>query len=76
MKEYKMDETTLERNYQERLEERLIAHIASLKKISLSEAMDFYYNSRLADKIASGEYGIQYLDYKVLADLIFKTEEK
>ena len=70
-----MDEAVLERVYQERLEERIIAYIAEKKGITLLEAMDFYYNSRLADKIATGTYGIQYLDYKVLAQLIMETEE-
>lgn len=64
-----MDEALLEKNYQERLEERIISQIAQTKKISLSEAMDFYYNNPLADKIATGLHGIQYLDYKVLAQL-------
>ena len=36
--------------------------------------MEKYYNSKLADKIHKGEYGVQYLDYKVLAQLICETE--
>ena len=64
-----MDDELLEKNYQERLEERIIAKIAETKNISLSDAMEFYYNSSIADKIATGLYGIQYLDYKVLAQL-------
>ena len=69
-----LEESVLENAYQERLEERIISHIALLKKIPLEESMDFYYKSRLADKIAKGEYGIQYLDYKVLAELIIQNQ--
>ena len=62
-----MDELILERNYQERLEERIIKYIAAIKNITLQEAMDLYYHNPLADKIAAGVYGMQYLDYKLLA---------
>ena len=54
-----MDDELLEKNYQERLEERIIAKIAETKNISLSDAMEFYYNSSIADKIATGLSGIQ-----------------
>ncbi len=68
-----MEESILEKAYQERLEERIIAYISEFKKIPLQAAMDLYYNSHLADKIATGSYGMQYLDYKVLAQLILQT---
>lgn len=71
-----MEESVLERNYQERLEEKIISYLADTKKISLQQAMDLYYKSYLADKIATGVYGMQYLDYKVLAQLILETESK
>lgn len=69
-----MDEAVLEKAYQERLEERIISRIAQVKNISLADAMDFYYNSPLADKIATGHYNIQYLDYKLLAQFVIQTE--
>ena len=69
-----MDAEVLEKVYQENLEERLIACLAEMKRISLEEAMDLYYNSRLADKIHRGENGIQYLDHKVLAQILCETE--
>ncbi|MBR1913143.1 MAG: hypothetical protein IJ828_12450 [Treponema sp.] len=68
-----MEESIFEKVYQERLEERIIAYISECKKIPFQEAMDLYYNSYLADKIATGSYGMQYLDYKVLAQLILQT---
>lgn len=69
-----MDDKVLEQVYQEGLEERLIAYIAEQHNISLDEAMDIYYRSKLADMINAGTYGIQYLDYKVLADILEQTE--
>ena len=69
-----MDERALEQVYQENLEERLIARLAEQNGLSLEEAMDLYYHSKLADKIHQGKEGIQYLDYKVLAQILRDTE--
>lgn len=41
---------------------------------SYEKAMDLYYNSKLADKIQDGKEGIQYLDYKVLSQILIDTE--
>lgn len=68
-----MNDEVLEKNYQERLEERVISYIAEKQNIQLTDAMDLYYKSKLADKIAQGQYGIQYLDYKVLGQMILET---
>ncbi|ANR70210.1 hypothetical protein AXF19_03885 [Selenomonas sp. oral taxon 126] len=65
-----MDENVLEQIYQERLEERIIAQIAADRSVSLEKAMDIYYSSELADQIHQGMEGIQYLDYRVLAQLL------
>lgn len=69
-----MREDVLEQVYQESLEERIISYLAEQKKISLEEAMNVYYNSKLANRIHQGEYGIQYLDYKVLVQILCETE--
>ncbi|MCF0223885.1 MAG: hypothetical protein HUK20_06415 [Fibrobacter sp.] len=69
-----MDENVLEKVYQERLEERVIAHLAQVKSCSLEKAMDLYYHSKLSDKINRGKDGIQYLDYKVLVQILVDTE--
>ena len=71
-----MDDEILERAYKERLEEKIISYLAEEKKLDLSASMDIYYNSKLADRIASGEYGIQYLDYKVLAQILEENESE
>ncbi|MBO7639829.1 MAG: hypothetical protein J6S91_12735 [Treponema sp.] len=69
-----MDGEILEKAYKERLEEKIISYLAEIKKLDLQTAMDIYYNSKLANKIAAGEYGIQYLDYKVLVQILVETE--
>jgi hypothetical protein len=69
-----MKEDVLEKVYQENLEERIISYLSEVKGISLERAMQLYYNSKLADKINRGEYGVQYLDYKVLVQILLETE--
>ena len=69
-----MNPDVIEKVYQENLEERLISYLAESKDISLEEAMEIYYNNRLAEKIHNGEEGIQYLDHKVLAQILCETE--
>lgn len=71
-----MDGEALERVYQENLEERIIAYLSETKDISLEAAMDIYYHSRLADKIYRGIEGVQYLDYKVLVQILCETEQE
>ena len=60
--------------YKERLEERIIAYLSEIKGISLEEAMDVYYRSRLADQISKGLYGIENMDYKYLAEDLVENE--
>lgn len=71
-----MDGDILERVYQERLEERIVAEIAKEKKCSLDVAMDIYYKSDLCNQIHKGEFGIQYLDYKVLVQILLDDKHK
>ena len=42
------------------------------KNISLEKAMETYYQSNLANLIHDGEYGIQYLDYTLLTEILEK----
>ncbi len=71
-----MNEEMLERVYQENLEERIIAYLAKICDFSYEKAMDLYYSSKLADKIYLGKEGVQYLDYKVLAQILLETEKE
>lgn len=68
------DEKVLENIYQESLEESIVSYIAQQKHLSLEDALDKYYSSKLSAKIHDGVYGIQYLDYKNLAEILFETE--
>ncbi len=69
-----MKEETIESVYLENLEERIIAYLAEKCDFSYEKAMDLYYSSKLSDKIYLGENGIQYLDYKVLVQMLLETE--
>lgn len=69
-----MNEKVLEEIYQERLEEKLIAFISEKHHLDYQTAMDIYYNCELADKIHEGRNGVQYLDYKVLEQILEETE--
>ena len=69
-----IEESIIEKIYQEQLEEDIILYLAKVRNIGLDDAMEIYYKSKLADKIAQGKYGIQYLDYKVLVNILQETE--
>ena len=71
-----MDGEVLEKVYKENLEERIIAYLAETKNISLEAAMNIYYYSKIADKSQRGVEGIQYLDYKVLVQILCDTEKE
>lgn len=70
-----MDGEVLERVYQENLEEKIMAYLSEIRGISLEKAMDIYYHSKLAAKIHRGIEGVQYLDFKVLVQILCKTEQ-
>lgn len=69
-----MNGDVLEKYYQEGLEERIIAYLAKEKNLSLEQAMDIYYHSNMAKEIHEGKYGVQYLDYKVLVQILIDSE--
>lgn len=71
-----MDEKILESVYQENLEERIIIYLAQRNALSYEQAMNIYYHSKLAEKIHDGKEGIQYLDYKVLVQILVDTEKE
>lgn len=67
-----MSDVELEAFYKEHLEESIIKQLSKQENISLDEAMNLYYNSKLANYIHEGKYNIQYLDYKVLTGNLIK----
>ena len=69
-----IDKNKLNNIYREILDEKIIYHIADLEKISLRQAMDIYYKSKLSKQIYDGDYGIENLDYKYLAQDLIENE--
>lgn len=69
-----MDGDKLENVYKENLEERIMLYLVETEDISFEKSMEIYYGSKIAGKIQEGREGIQYLDYKVLADILKETE--
>ena len=43
--------------YKQNLEESIIEYLSKEKKLELRQAMDIYYQSRLAKQIEQGTYG-------------------
>ena len=71
-----MDGEVLEQIYKEDLDKQIISYLAKVKNISLEDAMSLYYNNDLSEKIAQGYEGIQYLEYKNLADILLEKINK
>ena len=67
-----MSDLELENIYTEHLEEDIVLQLSKKNNISLEKAMQIYYQSKLANWIHSGEFGVQYLDSAVLVDLLEK----
>ena len=66
----------LDRLYKEMLEEKIINHLAEQKEISLRQAMDIYYKSRLSQQINDGNYGIENMDYRYLVEDLIENESE
>ena len=56
------------------LEEDIIREIATTKCLDNRTAMEKYYKSRLCQQIGNGEYGIEYMDFKYLANDLIENE--
>ncbi len=65
-----MNDIELENIYREHLEEDIIFCLSERRNISLDEAMKYYYTSKLANRIHEDKFGIRYLDYTILTDLL------
>ena len=64
-----MSDLELENIYTEHLEEDIVLQLSKKNNVSLEKAMQIYYQSKLANWIHSGEFGVQYLDSAVLVEL-------
>lgn len=65
-----MSDMEMENFYRENLEEDIVFYLSEQRNISPEQAMHLYYNSKLSENINAGKYGIQYLDYTILVDLL------
>lgn len=70
------NQENLEKFYIQSLDNDIIAYLAEVKNIELILAMDIYYKSLLCKQIHNGENGIQYLDYKYLAEDLIENEKE
>lgn len=71
-----VDREKLTEIYKQNLENDIVLNIAKIKKIEIRKAFDIYYSSKLAEQIANGEYGIENMDPKYLAEDLIENEEK
>lgn len=65
---------SLEDIYIQSLEIDIINYLSKSLRIDNREAMNIYYNSKLCLQIHAGSNGIQYLDYKNLAEDLIENE--
>ena len=68
------NEKNIDYIYKQNLEESIIEYLYIEKNLELRQAMDIYYNSRLAKQIEQGTYGIENMDYKYLAQDLIENE--
>lgn len=62
--------------YKQNLENDIILNLAQRKEITIREAFDIYYSSRLAEQIEQGICGIENLDAKYLAEDLIENESE
>lgn len=68
------DKKQLAEIYKQNLENDIILNIVKMKNIEIRNAFDIYYSSRLAGQIADGEYGIENMDARYLAEDLIENE--
>ena len=70
------DRKLLAELYKQNLENDIILNLAKVKGIEIRTAFDIYYSSKLANQIANGEYGIENMDAKYLAEDLIENESE
>lgn len=68
------EKSVLGKYYKEFLEEKIINDLAKTKEISLRQAMDIYYQSKLSQQIYEGMFGIENMDYRYLVQDLIENE--
>ncbi|MBQ6615595.1 MAG: hypothetical protein IJH67_04415 [Thermoguttaceae bacterium] len=69
-----MDQNALHEFYLQNLERDIITILSQKRNISLREATDVYYHSKLAQQIEQGAYGIEFLSPQYLANDLIENE--
>jgi len=69
-----IDGNQLEAILKESLEKDITTLLAERLGLSVREAMDVYYRSKLSRQIDNGTYGIQYLDAVYLVEDLLENE--
>ena len=59
---------------EEHLEVDIISELSERRNLTMPEAMDLYYSSKLAKQISEGAYGIEFLDASALVDDLIEFE--
>lgn len=72
----KTNQKELEKFYIQTLDNDIIEFLAEKRNIDIRLAMDIYYKSLLCNQIHKGENGVQYLDYKYLAEDLIENEKE
>ena len=60
--------------YRQDLEIDIISALSRKKALTIRQATDLYYRSRLCGQISEGQYGIDNLDSQYLADDLIENE--
>ena len=71
-----VDKSALTSIYQQNLETDIIGYLAKIKDMSIREAMDIYYQSKLSEQISQGTCGIDNMDYKYLVEDLLENEKE
>ena len=69
-----VDKKELRQVYIAFLEEDIIKEVATTKGVDYRVAMERYYESDLCQQIGNGAHGIEYMDYKYLANDLIENE--
>lgn len=69
-----MNQNDLHEFYLQNLERDIITILSQKRNISLREATDAYYHSKLAEQIEQGAYGIEFLSPQYLANDLIENE--
>jgi alpha-N-acetylglucosamine transferase len=68
------DRTQLSELYKQNLEKDIIRILSETRGIDIRTSFNIYYSSKLAEQIENGDYGIENMDAKYLAEDLIENE--